>query len=57
MASWLRQIEEREEVEWADNFRLAVGGVIAEEMRAAVYEQTQFRCSAGVAHNKVCISQ
>jgi nucleotidyltransferase/DNA polymerase involved in DNA repair len=35
------------------NKRLAVGAVIAEEMRAAVYSDTGFRCSAGIAHNKV----
>ncbi|XP_013420442.1 DNA polymerase eta [Lingula anatina] len=33
--------------------RLAVGAVIAEEMRAAVYKETGFRCSAGIAHNKM----
>ncbi|KAL1123866.1 hypothetical protein AAG570_001636 [Ranatra chinensis] len=33
--------------------RLAVGGVIVEEMRQAVYERTGFRCSAGIAHNKI----
>ena len=33
--------------------RLAVGAVIVEQMRAAVYEKTQFRCSAGIAHNKM----
>jgi len=34
--------------------RLAVAGVIVEEMRAAVYQQTGFVCSAGISHNKVC---
>ena len=33
--------------------KLAVAAAIVEEMRAEVYAQTQFRCSAGVAHNKV----
>ena len=33
--------------------KLLVGAVIAEEMRAAVYKETGFRCSAGIAHNKV----
>ena len=32
---------------------MAVGAAIVEEMRAEVYAQTQFRCSAGIAHNKV----
>ena len=35
-----------------DDLRLAAGAAIVEEMRKAVYEKTQFRCSAGVAHNK-----
>jgi len=34
--------------------RLAVAGVIVEEIRAAVYQQTGFVCSAGISHNKVC---
>ena len=33
-----------------------MGAVIVEEMRAAVWEQTGFRCSAGIAHNKVLTS-
>ena len=37
----------------AENERLAVAGQIVEEMRAAVYRDTGFRCSAGIAHNKV----
>ncbi|XP_050313420.1 DNA polymerase eta [Anthonomus grandis grandis] len=35
------------------NFRLALGGVIAEEIRAEVFRVTGYRCSAGVAHNKI----
>ena len=35
------------------DLRLAMGAVIAEEMRAQVYADTGFRCSAGIAHNKV----
>jgi len=34
------------------DLRLAVGGAIVEEMRAAVFAKTQFRCSAGIAHCK-----
>ena len=33
--------------------RLAVGAIIVSEMREAVLKETQFTCSAGVAHNKV----
>ena len=34
---------------------LAQTAVIVEEMRAAVYEKTGYRCSAGIAHNKVIV--
>ena len=37
----------------SDDIRLAVGGVIVEEMRKAVFDKTKFRCSAGIAHNKM----
>ena len=39
--------------------RLAIAASIVEQMRQAVYDVTGFRCSAGIAHNKVpnlCIS-
>ena len=49
---WLSVTFDDEAMEQHDR-RLAVGAVIAEEMRAAVYRDTGFRCSAGVAHNKV----
>ncbi|XP_064604058.1 DNA polymerase eta-like isoform X2 [Liolophura sinensis] len=32
---------------------LAMGAMVAEEMRAAVYAETGFRCSAGIGHNKM----
>ncbi|CAH0558795.1 unnamed protein product [Brassicogethes aeneus] len=35
------------------NFNLAMGGLIAEEIRAAVLEKTGYKCSAGIAHNKI----
>ncbi|XP_019877684.2 DNA polymerase eta [Aethina tumida] len=34
------------------NYKLAVGGLIAEEIRAAVFQKTGYKCSAGIAHNK-----
>ncbi|XP_075249301.1 DNA polymerase eta-like isoform X1 [Convolutriloba macropyga] len=34
-------------------FRLALGAQIVEDIRRAVYEKTEFRCSAGIAHNKI----
>lgn len=33
--------------------RLAVAGVIVEEIRDSVYRETGFRCSAGIAQNKI----
>lgn len=33
--------------------RLAMGAAMAEEIRAAVFAKTGYRCSAGVAHNKI----
>lgn len=38
--------------EW-DNIRLAHTAALCEEMRAAVLERTGFKCSAGIAHNKM----
>jgi DNA polymerase eta len=35
--------------------KLLVGALIAEEMRAAVYKETGFSCSAGIALNKVLL--
>lgn len=33
--------------------RLAVAGIIVEEIRNSIYRETGFRCSAGIAQNKV----
>ncbi len=33
--------------------KLAIGAEIVGQMRRAVFEKTGFRCSAGIAHNKV----
>jgi len=35
--------------------RLAIAGVIVEEIRDSIYRETGFRCSAGIARNKVNI--
>ena len=51
-AAWLARVFDEEDVNIYDR-RLAVGALIAEEMRAAVFSKTGFRCSAGIAHNKV----
>ncbi|KAJ8248629.1 hypothetical protein GJAV_G00244050 [Gymnothorax javanicus] len=49
LQQWLGSLDPGAQAE----LQLAVGAVIVEEMRAAVEEHTSFRCSAGIAHNKV----
>lgn len=34
--------------------KLAIAGVIVEELRAEIYAISKFRCSAGISYNKVC---
>jgi DNA polymerase eta len=36
-----------------NNFKLAIGGLIAEEIRHEVFTKTGYKCSAGIAHNKI----
>lgn len=54
--SWLEHIQtdDSDDMQQQHDKKLAVGALITERMRAAVYEQTGFRCSGGIAHNKVC---
>ncbi|XP_029666889.1 DNA polymerase eta [Formica exsecta] len=33
--------------------KLAIAGVIVEEIRASIYKETSFRCSAGISQNKI----
>lgn len=33
--------------------KLAIAGLIVEEIRADIFDKTGFRCSAGIAENKV----
>jgi len=51
-ASWLSETYDNSDLR-TENVRLAVGAAIIEDMRAEVFKQTEFRCSAGIAHNKV----
>ena len=46
--AWRASLEDDENIK-----RLAVGAIIVSEMREAVLKETQFTCSAGIAHNKV----
>lgn len=59
--NWLASLLENEDCalpitsehpNWA-NLRLTCAAVLCEEMRRAVLERTGFKCSAGIAHNKV----
>ncbi|KAI9560794.1 hypothetical protein GHT06_011746 [Daphnia sinensis] len=36
-----------------NDWKLTLGAVLVEKMRAAIYEKTGFRCSAGIANNKM----
>lgn len=53
---FLYNLQENEDLNVAD-LKLAVGAVIAELLRAEVYNKTGYRCSAGVAHNKILAKQ
>jgi len=35
--------------------KLAIAGIIVEEIRTSIYRETGFKCSAGIAQNKVNI--
>lgn len=35
------------------NLRLLVGAAVANEIRAAIKQETGYECSAGIAHNKI----
>ncbi|XP_073986587.1 DNA polymerase eta [Rhodnius prolixus] len=50
--NWLRDVNDSSFQDVAAQ-KLAVGAAIVEEIRRAVYKATGFRCSAGIAHNKV----
>jgi DNA polymerase eta len=48
--AWLEESQEDDE-----KIRLVIAAQLVEEIRAAVYTQTGYHCSAGIAHNKVII--
>lgn len=50
---WLSDVSDDESNDDHQLQRLALGAVIVEEMRAAIFKKTGFKCSAGIAHNKV----
>lgn len=51
LKKWLNQISSNSST--VEDVRLMIAGALTEELRAAVYHQTGFRCSAGVSHNKM----
>ncbi|CAL1270242.1 unnamed protein product [Larinioides sclopetarius] len=51
LESWLQMIYEEDHL-YHDRM-LAIAAVIVEEMRAAVLKETGYKCSAGIAHNKM----
>ncbi|KAJ0067116.1 hypothetical protein NL108_012800 [Boleophthalmus pectinirostris] len=54
LEQWLSSLPPNlSEDQYPSEVQLTLGAVIVEEMRAAVEKDTGFRCSAGIAHNKV----
>uniref|UniRef100_A0A2C9JKM7 DNA polymerase eta n=1 Tax=Biomphalaria glabrata TaxID=6526 RepID=A0A2C9JKM7_BIOGL len=49
---WLQKIYKENECSECE-VRLAVAASLVEEMRAAVFKETGFTCSAGISHNKM----
>jgi len=52
MKSWLHDVYHNE---LQDDYllRLTVGAMLVEDLRKSIFEKTGFRCSAGIANNKV----
>ncbi|GLH04945.1 Putative DNA polymerase eta [Gryllus bimaculatus] len=50
--TWLNRVYQ-DELQDETAEKLTIAALLVEEMRAAVYETTGFRCSAGIAHNKI----
>lgn len=51
MEDFLKSLRNTEFTE--SNLKLCLGGIICEEIRAEVLKQTGYKCSAGIAHNKI----
>ena len=51
-ATWFASVQSDSNQD-INNLRLLIGAKIVEKMRAAVFDKTKFRCSAGIAHNKM----
>jgi len=53
--SWLDCLGSEEMMPLSDA-KLAIGAEIVGQIRKAIFDQTGFRCSAGIAHNKVTLT-
>ncbi|XP_046676399.1 DNA polymerase eta [Homalodisca vitripennis] len=52
LTTWLQEVYSSELCD-PSLHRLATSAALVEEMRAAVFDRTGFRCSAGISHNKI----
>lgn len=52
LKSWLHDVYNND---LQDDYllRLTIGAMMVEKLRHSIFEQTGFRCSAGIANNKV----
>lgn len=53
LKSWLHDVYNNE-LQDDHLLRLTIGAMMVEKLRKSIFEQTGFRCSAGIANNKVC---
>ena len=49
---WLTDLRDNEML-CANDIRLALGAVVVQQIRKEILEKTQFKCSAGISHNKM----
>ena len=52
LENWLELLKENSEF-YQDEIRLLMGAAIVKKIRDKIYEKTQFKCSAGISHNKM----
>jgi DNA polymerase eta len=52
LKQWLTDLKENE-ILFGDEIRLALGSVVVQQIRKEILDKTQFKCSAGISHNKM----
>ena len=52
LENWLEFLKENSEF-YQDEIKLLMGAAIVKKIRDKIYEKTQFKCSAGISHNKM----